>query len=258
MATNTPNVNLIKPDDQDNADLKILVGENMDIIDSELAKKVEKEETTGRINPLDLPTANGASQGAVAIGNGLMMSGAFLLPRLGKGLEHDATNLQAIKLKIGAGLAFDQTTGALVSTASGSGTVLAYHAYQSVAQAFTAGAWTKVSFEAMNVNVGGGFDLTLDEYVAPETGVYNIGGSISWRSQADGNRTVIAYYKNGVSAGWIADISAGASGQGIVAGDTIVSLNAGDKLSMYVYSSGIVDTNIVSGNALTYFYGYKL
>lgn len=36
MSTNTTNYNLIKPEDTDNADLKIFVGQNMDTIDSEL------------------------------------------------------------------------------------------------------------------------------------------------------------------------------------------------------------------------------
>jgi hypothetical protein len=225
MATNTPNANLKKPQDTDNADLKIFVGENMDIIDTELAKRLVKDETTGKLKVADLPIASATTLGGV---------------------------------KVGTGLSID-ANGVLTASGGTGGTIFAFHSYQTTAQAFSAGVWTKVSFEGMMVNVNGNFDLTTDEFTAPEAGVYNIGGSISWgNGQLDGNRTVMAYYKNGVSAGWIADISAGKAGQSITTGNTIVALNAGDKLSLYVYTVGANSTQIVSGNALTYFYGYKL
>lgn len=43
MSTNTSNYNLIKPEDTDNADLKIFVGQNMDTIDAELLKRIQKD-----------------------------------------------------------------------------------------------------------------------------------------------------------------------------------------------------------------------
>jgi hypothetical protein len=262
MATNTTNYNLNKPEDSDNADLKVFVGDNMDIIDAELVKKVEKDGTTGLIKPVDLPSADGVNKGVVIIGDGLRMVNGYITIRLGEGLELDATALNALKLKIGTGLQFNATTGELEATGGGSGgtatTANSFLAYQTTAQNFSAGAWTKIQFQGMKTHIGGGFDLATYDYVVPETGTYLIGGAVSWQSQLDGNRTVLAYYKNGYSDGWIADISAGKAGQGMAGGDTIVSLNAGDRLSLYAYTAGAVYTPIVSGNALTYFFGIKL
>lgn len=51
MPTTTPNHGLKKPLDADNADLKVFVGDNMDIIDTELAKRVAKDSLGTTTNP---------------------------------------------------------------------------------------------------------------------------------------------------------------------------------------------------------------
>lgn len=56
MSTTTSNYGLKKPVDADNADLKIFVGQNMDTIDAELLKKLNKDATTGKVSKSDLPT----------------------------------------------------------------------------------------------------------------------------------------------------------------------------------------------------------
>jgi hypothetical protein len=227
MATNTTNYNLNKPEDTDNADLKLFVGSNMDIIDVELAKRIIRDIATGKIKVEDLPIATADALGAVKVGSGLSIDANGLLTATGG-------------------------SGGTTTTAN------SFLAYQTASQNFSAGAWTKIQFQGMKTHIGGGFDLATYDYVVPESGTYLIGGAVSWQSQLDGNRTVLAYYKNGYSDGWIADISAGKAGQGMAGGDTIVSLNAGDRLSLYAYTVGAVYTPIVSGNALTYFFGIKL
>lgn len=98
MPTQTPNYSLKKPTDADNADLKVFVGENMDTIDTELAKKIDKDPTTGRVKATDLPTASGVSKGAVQIGNGLAMSGDYVFVKTGEGLQVDSTTSE-VKVK---------------------------------------------------------------------------------------------------------------------------------------------------------------
>jgi hypothetical protein len=71
----TTNYSLKKPVDADNADLKVFVGDNMDILDTELAKKVDKDAVTGKVKETDLPVADADSLGAVKVGAGLTVAG---------------------------------------------------------------------------------------------------------------------------------------------------------------------------------------
>ena len=264
MTILTPNHSLKKPEDTDNADLKVFVGDNMDTIDTALATKLTKDATTGQLNRADLPVATGVDTGGIKVGNGLMMTGGYALVRLGQGLEFDAAAINAVRVKVGTGLQFNATTGALEATGGGGGSVATskIKAYQTTAQSFTSGAWTKVNLQTISVNVGNGFDTTLSEYTVPTTGVYQLGGSVSFSNAVDAQRFVLAYYVNGVSRGWIADTShskgAGTNGQIIVTGGTIASLTAGQKLTLYCYTSAAGSTQIVSGNELTTLYAYLM
>lgn len=228
MAVLTPNHSLKKPnaDGLEGADLRVFVGENMDLIDSALATKVTKD-GTGKVAQADLPTATASVKGGVKVGTGLAVTADGTLSATGGG--------------------------------GGGATMEAFSVYQNTAQAFSAGTFARVNFHVSTVAVGGSFDLTADEYVVPTSGVYSIGASLAINnSQLDGNRTVLAYYINGVSAGWIADSSTGKAGQSITHGSAVVNLTAGQKLSVWGYSVGANNTNIVSGNALTHFYGHRI
>jgi hypothetical protein len=265
MTILTPNHSLKKPENTDNADLKVFVGENMDTIDAALATKLTKDPTTGQVKSADIPIA-GDAVGGIKVGNGLMITeGGYALVRLGQGLEFDANALDAVGVKIGTGLQFNATTGALEATGGGggsTGTLPKTKAYQTSAQSFPSGAWTKINYQAMSVDVGGGFDNTLSEYTVQETGIYNLGASVSFNGVVDAQRFVMAYYVNGTSRGWIADTShsrgTGSNGQIIVAGNTLALLTAGQKLSMYCYTSAATSTQIVSGSELTTIYAYLL
>jgi hypothetical protein len=226
MATNTPNVNLKKPEDADSADLKVFVGENMDIIDSELAKKVEKDGTTGLIKPVDLPIATPTTLGGI---------------------------------KVGTGLSID-ANGALQATGGGSGgsATEVFQTYTNASQPFTAGAWTKVKYNGLSIHIGGGYDIMTDKYVVPTTGTYLLSSGIAFVNGTANMRTVLAIYKNGYSFGWIADSTSGGSGQMMITGSQIAQLEAGDTLEIYAYTSGNAGTNYVSGNILTYFFGTRL
>ena len=77
MTILTPNHSLKKPENTDNADLKVFVGDNMDTIDTALATKLTKDPATGQLNRADLPLATRVDTGGIKVGNGLMMTGGY-------------------------------------------------------------------------------------------------------------------------------------------------------------------------------------
>lgn len=72
MSTNTPNYNLVKPQDTDSADLKVFVGQNMDLIDTALVNKVDN--TT---------KASSTQLGLVKVGSGLSVDANGVLTASG-------------------------------------------------------------------------------------------------------------------------------------------------------------------------------
>lgn len=61
---------LKKAEDTDNADLKIFVNDNMDIIEAELIKRVTKD-ANGKVSETDLPIATTVNLGVIKVGSGL-------------------------------------------------------------------------------------------------------------------------------------------------------------------------------------------
>ncbi|MDQ0976620.1 hypothetical protein QFZ31_006672 [Neobacillus niacini] len=298
MATLTTNHSLKKPVDADNADLKVYVGENMDLIDSALATKVTKD-GTGKVASADLPTAGSLVKGAVQVGNGLGMSGNYILVKVDKGLEIDPTTY-GVKVKVGTGLGFDATTGALITTGEGGGTytlqpatdstlggikvgtglsittdgVLSadgggggssavtsmFSATSATSQAISAGGVIKLIFGTEQQDLAGEYDPTTGRFTASTAGTYVFSGCMRV-----GNTTsaqfFLAFYKNGVADSRVQQFQNGSGSTPAQAhGNSIMKLNAGDYIEVYGYCS--VATSTVGREALsfdtTFFRGVKI
>lgn len=73
-----------KPEDGDNADLKVFVGENVDNLETELDNKVDKD-ANGKVASTDLPIASDTDLGAVKVGSGLSIDANGVLTATGGG-----------------------------------------------------------------------------------------------------------------------------------------------------------------------------
>lgn len=267
MAELTPNYALKKPntDGLENADLRIFVGDNMDILDAELAKKVEKDETTNKIIPTDLPTATGMVQGAITVGNGLKIEGAYLQPRLGKGLQIDAVDGMSITVKTGTNLSFDPTTGALNATGGGgssvdANTVSSFSASSNVSQTIGAGGVIKVICGLEQYDNLGEYNPTLGRFTASTNGVYVFSGCMRVGNTIS-SQFFLAFYKNGVADSRVQQFQNGSGNTPAQAhGNSIMKLNAGDYVEIYGYSS--VATATTGRESLsfdtTFFRGVKI
>jgi hypothetical protein len=85
----TTKYGLKKPEATDSADLRIFVGDNMDILDGHGHDWADI--TTGKPTTFPPPLMRADAIGGARVGNGLTMSGEYLLVRTGSGLEINPT-----------------------------------------------------------------------------------------------------------------------------------------------------------------------
>lgn len=83
----------------------------------------------------------------------------------------------------------------------------------------------------------GGINTSTHEFTAKNTGVYDVGATITGNTVPSGTRLVLWIYKNGGSLKLIGENNTSAGGDMAVSGTAKVFLMTGDKLSFYVISS---------------------
>jgi hypothetical protein len=249
MSTNTPNYNLVKPQDTDNADLKIFVGQNMDTIDTTLANKLDK---TVMASPTQL--------GLVKVGSGLSIDAQGVLTASGGG---------------GGGAYLPLTGGALTGPltingltvptldANGSNNNPTNSAFRATApgtQALAASAVTKLTYNTEEYDIQSEFDTTLSRFTAKAQGVYMISCCmrVGNTTSAVGPQMFITLYKNGAEYTRMQNFVNGAlSGSAFQAhGCAVVKLNANDYVEVYGYST--VALTVQNNVGASFFSGVKV
>lgn len=153
-------------------------------------------------------------------------------------------------LKVSNG--FSKGVLVLSSTTITTPLVSAVVATQSTTQSLTANTWTKVNYQTESKDVLGEFDNTTNfRFTASVTGTYLVSATVAWATQVTGNRTLLAISKNEtgtfIETMRLYDGSVGAANNSTSGGSTVISLNAGDTISIWAFTNNAVGT--VTGQA---------
>lgn len=133
------------------------------------------------------------------------------------------------------------------TTTSNYGTIPNGNTFSSVVAAFpssptiTTGAQTRADFNQFTTDKLG--EMTTGKFTAKRTGVYDISSAIAWQGQSANNRTLLLVYKNGVELRRIYDGNSALSWS-TASGSMTVSLNTGDYIEIYYYTSGTATVDI--------------
>lgn len=117
-------------------------------------------------------------------------------------------------------------------------------------QSFSANVMTKVVYDVLNTNIGGGMDLANDQFVCPIAGNYMIYAQMYVISVSSGSRHIIQYNVNGTSVGWLQNIVAPSAGDFFVNAYSLMPLAVNDTVEILFRPSEAKTTNF------NYFYGY--
>src|SRR5437764_1549905 len=218
MSTTTPNYNLTKPQDTDNADLKIFIGQNMDAIDTALA---------GKLNSNTI--ASSTILGAVKIGSGLSIDANGVLSSTGGGGSYLPLS--------GGGL----TGGLTISgnrvqplDSNGSYTNPTNSSFSATAQAdqtITADSIQKVLYPTVQWDTLSEFDATNNRFTAKSAGIYYFSACMRFNSSLN-NQCFLAFYVNGNPHTRVQNFLNGGGASGNTSsplhahGSTLISLNA--------------------------------
>jgi hypothetical protein len=156
MSTNTTNYNLIKPVDADNADLKIFVGQNMDLIDTALLNKLDK--TT---------KASDTQLGLIKIGSGLSIdaNGIVTASGGGGGLPTTGGNLTGPLTISGNRVQALDSNGSYTN-----GTNSAFSVTAPGTQSLSPDVATKITYNTVEYDIQGEFDTVNSRFVAKSAG----------------------------------------------------------------------------------------
>jgi hypothetical protein len=266
MSTNTPNYNLVKPQDTDNADLKIFVGNNMDLIDTALLNKID-----------NTVKASATQLGLIKVGSGLSIdvNGVLTASGGGGGLPTTGGNLTGPLTISGNRVQALDANGSYTN-----GTNSAFLARTSAVQSLGAGVVTKANFGAKTLDVLSEFDTSLGRFTAKASGVYLFSACLRFPAPASGTITglqaFLAFYKNGSAESRVQQLVNGAitytgtTSTQILApfqvhGCVIMSLNAGDYVEVYTFAQFAASTQTTSiqgfetnGYDTAFFRGIKL
>lgn len=121
-----------------------------------------------------------------------------------------------------------------------------FRAYRNGAYSTTAGAWTKLPFEAEDYDPSSLFDVTNNRFVAPVAGYYHFDGKIFFETAKTVN--IVQLYKNGsgISRGEDIRVSANLGSTGLCLA-TDVYLAKNDYVELWYYCdtvSVVVPTSI--------------
>jgi hypothetical protein len=121
-------------------------------------------------------------------------------------------------------------------------------ATHSVAQSLSALVYTKVGYT--NELRDHKEEFNDSRFTAKESGTYLVTASMHWEVQIDGNRTILVLHKNGTDYARLFDGSIGAAASSISQGSTVVTLNAGEYIEIFAYTSNAEVT--VAAAAVSY------
>lgn len=134
----------------------------------------------------------------------------------------------------------------------------AFRAYNDTAQTINAATWTKLTFTTENFDNKSEFDSTTNyEFTATKSGLYQISAGVRWAAQVDGNRTLLAIYRNGAADTVIYDGTVGGTNVSSAAGSALLKLAAGDKITIFVHTINATNTGSIGSN-YTYFEAVKV
>jgi hypothetical protein len=210
-----------KPDDIDNADLKVFVGENMDLLETELNKKVD---VTKKASDTEL--------GLVKIGTGITIDANGVITASGGG----------------GGIGDINTTSAFSAT-------------QTTGQSLTATIPAKLIFETESVDNKSEYDTTLSRFVASEAGIYLFSSTMRLNASTGAEVFLSFYKNGVQHTRVQQFTNDGAVAKAVQAhGNLIIKLSAGDYIEVYGYSSNAVATAgyAVTGYHTTYFTGVRI
>lgn len=128
--------------------------------------------------------------------------------------------------------------------------------YQTVIQPIPGSTFTKIIFDTLPIDVRGTFNLGLSRFVAPAKGFYLVTSSIRLSAPLDTQLSILNVYINGANHEKIDAKSASGSLDYQLSGSTVISLNAGDFVEIYVWSSAAINTRV--GSQETHFKIYKI
>lgn len=132
-------------------------------------------------------------------------------------------------------------------------------ANRQAAQSIDPGSWTAVSFDTQDSDSGDLFTLAAPTYITvPDSGFYNVAAMVPWLTSpnATGNRGITIRKNDTVmlSGSWEANSEASKQ-QSCAWGGW---LTAGDKLSLYVFSSVADSVRTASGNGAAFLSASKV
>lgn len=177
-------------------------------------------------------------------------------------ITHNATSLICPNNQDIVTQAGDQV--AVMSLGSGNWRVLIYKpqlvssfsAYQSTLQSLAAATFTRALFQTEEHDNLLEYDASTSRITVKQPGIYLFSTQIYFAVSADGERHIIAFYKNGVELKRVYDSANAAAAGDSIGGSLIVRLAAGDIIDVFIFSANARDT--VIGAANTYFSGVRL
>lgn len=133
-------------------------------------------------------------------------------------------------------------------------------AYQSVAQALTAAAYTKITFTTESYDIRGNYDTTNSRFIVPTggNGFYMVSAAVRLDNPPINGFAGLAIYKNGA----ILELIDAKATSGVVSiaiqlsGSSIVQLVATDYIEIYVFASAAQNTR--AGTDQTHFKVFRL
>lgn len=97
----------------------------------------------------------------------------------------------------------------------------------------------KVLFDTKDVDSHGGFDITNKRYVAPISGLYEVGlVNLLQATNVLANSYLTGVFKNGSIFAYVSNVTPAVGTQTGMSGSTFVRLNAGDYVETYIFGSG--------------------
>ncbi len=115
--------------------------------------------------------------------------------------------------------------------------------------------YTKIAYNRVYSNIGGNFNVSTGTFTAPSNGIYQFNASALYINSVDAAKNRISLYKN--DAAFVSNFSffSGVLGDGISI-SSVLDLNAGDTVDVYVYQSSGAELTIGSGSSC--FSGFRV